>query len=162
MAKTNKNLSVIEQTRSKDLLSIGSHTACIEKDVKIGNFSFTRVILGSQDEFLYNLKSPTKLKCSGCNHYISSTKHCCRFEDLFKPNQWIHTKDTVYYSIRKENFKNILKIMLDSGLLVLSDRVKSHLMKNIFTFSPVEESHYLKPGDKIILPPIACKNTCYM
>lgn len=135
-------------------------TSCRNGNGKIGEFTFSSVVLGSGDEYLYELKSPIPVRCSGCNHYITTTSHSCRFYDLFKPNQWIQTNNLAYEAVRSKNFKRILKIMVDSGQLVLCDRVANHLLKNVFTSCPGEESFRLKAGDKYILPPIACKNCC--
>lgn len=134
---------------------------CSGEEVKIGSYTFTRVVLGYCTGYLYNLKSPSPIKCSGCNHSIFTTDHICKLSDLFQPGDWINSKSNVYRVIREENFKTILNTMLSSGLLVLCDRVESHLMKNIFTTSPAEESHRLEPGDKIILPPVTCNSGCH-
>lgn len=127
---------------------------CIEEQEvkKIGKFTFAKVVSGSQDDFLYNLKSSSSIKCFGCSHYIRKTSHTCRTKYIFKPNQWIRKKDNTHQKVRRENFKNMLEHMVDSGLLVLSDRVKNHLLENIFTFCPAEESHQLESGDRFQLP----------
>lgn len=127
-----------------------------EKEViVVGRFTFTRVLCGGNSlGFLYDLKSSLAVDCSRCSANIMSTKHTCRTSRLFGKDHWFSKErdGKTYAAIRRENFRNILQVMLESGQLQLCDKTKRHILANIETLCPAEESHCLRAGDKFQLP----------